>query len=174
MEPAPAGWQGRKTGLRGASPAQPRGQDFKKNKVKPHLKRTWCAAKMDAIFSAKMEKLLWLYSLPCDERFPVVCFNERRCFLIGEEIDSLSLQSGKVAKQHYAYVKNGSCALLAAIELLTGTGSNPVGTDSAGIRQCFERTGTKKKRQLCRLPVDFIRCGKAIHQLSIPDCCVPP
>ena len=30
------------------------------------------------------------------------------------------MQSGKVAKEHYAYEKKGSCALLAAIEPLTG------------------------------------------------------
>ena len=72
------------------------------------------------MFLARMEKLLWLYSLPYDEGYPVVCFDERPCFLIGEEVEPLSMQSGKVAKQHYAYVKNGSCALLAAIEPLTG------------------------------------------------------
>lgn len=67
-----------------------------------------------------METILWLYALPYDERYPVVCFDERPCFLIGEEVEPISLQSGRVAKQHYAYVKNGSCALLAAIEPLTG------------------------------------------------------
>jgi hypothetical protein len=67
-----------------------------------------------------MERLLWLYSLPYEERYPVVCFDERPCFLIGEEVEPISMQSGKVAKQHYAYEKNGSCALLAAIEPLTG------------------------------------------------------
>lgn len=67
-----------------------------------------------------MEKLLWLYSLPYDERYPVVCFDERPCFLIGDVVEPLSMQSGKVAKQHYEYAKNGSCALLAAIEPLTG------------------------------------------------------
>lgn len=30
------------------------------------------------------------------------------------------MQSGKVAKEHYSYEKNGSCCLLAAIESLTG------------------------------------------------------
>lgn len=30
------------------------------------------------------------------------------------------MESGKVRKEHYAYEKNGSCALLAAIEPLTG------------------------------------------------------
>lgn len=67
-----------------------------------------------------MEKLLWLYGQPYDKDYPVVCFEERPCFLIGEEVEPLSLQTGKVAKQHYAYEKNGSCALLAAIEPLTG------------------------------------------------------
>lgn len=61
-----------------------------------------------------------MYNLPYDEQYPVVCFDERPCFLIGEEVEALSMQSAKVAKQHYAYVKNGSCALLAAIEPLTG------------------------------------------------------
>ena len=67
-----------------------------------------------------METLLWLSALPCEERFPVVCFDEGPCFLIGEEVEPLAMQSGKIAKQHYAYVKNGSCALLAAIEPLSG------------------------------------------------------
>lgn len=63
---------------------------------------------------------MWLYALPYDERFPVVCFDERPCFLIGEAVEPLSVQTGKVAKQHYAYEKNGSCALLCALEPLTG------------------------------------------------------
>ena len=67
-----------------------------------------------------MERLLWLYALPYDPQYPVVCFDERPCFLIGEEVDPLPLQSGQVRKEHYAYEKNGSCALLAAIEPLTG------------------------------------------------------
>src|SRR5437867_1245613 len=67
-----------------------------------------------------MEKLLWLYALPYDEHFPVVCFDERPCFLIGEVMDAIAMQKGKVRKEHYAYEKNGSCALLCAIEPLRG------------------------------------------------------
>jgi DDE superfamily endonuclease len=67
-----------------------------------------------------MERLLWLYALPYDPLYPVVCFDERPCFLIGEEVAPLPLQSGQVRKEHYAYEKNGACALLAAIEPLTG------------------------------------------------------
>ena len=65
-----------------------------------------------------MEHLLWLYAQPYDARYPVICFDERPCFLIGEVV--APFHDGHVQKEHYAYEKNGSCALLAAIEPLTG------------------------------------------------------
>lgn len=67
-----------------------------------------------------MEQLLALYAQPYDPLYPVICFDERPCFLIGELLEPLPLQAGQVAKEHYAYTKHGSCALLAAIEPLTG------------------------------------------------------
>jgi len=88
--------------------------------VKPHLKQTWCIGTINAAFLAQMERLLWLYSLPLDARFPVVCFDERPCFLIGDTVTALSLKAGSVRKEHYEYAKHGSCALLAAIEPKTG------------------------------------------------------
>lgn len=72
------------------------------------------------MFLARMEKILHLYSLPYDPRFPVVCFDERPCFLIGDVVQPINTQPGKVAKEHYSYSKNGSCSLLASIEPLTG------------------------------------------------------
>ena len=67
-----------------------------------------------------MEQLLHLYALPVDECYPVVCFDERPCFLIGERVEGLGLKAGQVAREHYSYTKNGSCALLMAIEPKTG------------------------------------------------------
>ena len=67
-----------------------------------------------------MERLLWLYAQPLDEHYPVICYDERPCFLIGEVVAPLPMTSGQVAKEHYAYEKHGSCSLLAAIEPLTG------------------------------------------------------
>lgn len=75
---------------------------------------------MDAHFLARMEQILSLYALPYDPQYPVVCFDERPCFLIGDQIEPLAMQTGQVRREHYAYEKNGSCALLAAIEPLTG------------------------------------------------------
>jgi hypothetical protein len=67
-----------------------------------------------------MEVLLALYRLPYDPNYPVICYDERPCFLIGETVEPLMMQSGRVRKEHYAYEKLGSCALLAMIEPLTG------------------------------------------------------
>lgn len=75
---------------------------------------------MDAVFIARMERILWLYSLPYDVRFPVLCYDERPCFLIGEAVKALAMKAGQAAREHYAYEKNGSCNLLASMEPLTG------------------------------------------------------
>lgn len=67
-----------------------------------------------------MERILWLYAQPYNRLRPVLCFDERPCFLIGELIEGKPMKEGEIAKQHYAYEKLGSCSLLAAIEPLTG------------------------------------------------------
>jgi DDE superfamily endonuclease len=84
------------------------------------LKKTWCLGELDALFLARMEQLLYLYALPYDEHYPVVCFDERPCFLIGERVEGLAMKAGQAAREHYSYTKNGSCALLMAIEPKTG------------------------------------------------------
>ena len=50
-----------------------------------------------------MEHILWLYALPYDPLFPVICLDERPCFLIGDIVEPIALQSGQVRKEHYAY-----------------------------------------------------------------------
>lgn len=67
-----------------------------------------------------MELILWLYALPYDPLYPVICLDERPCFLIGDVVEPLAMQTGQMRKEHYAYAKLGSCALFAAIEPLTG------------------------------------------------------
>lgn len=67
-----------------------------------------------------METLLQLYALPHDARYPLVCFDERPCFLIGDVVEGLAPRPGRVAKEHYSYTKHGSCVVLAAVEPLQG------------------------------------------------------
>ena len=67
-----------------------------------------------------MEHLLSLSALPDDPQHPVICYDERPCFLIGDTLAPLPMTTGKVTKEHDAYEKHGSCAVRAAIEPLTG------------------------------------------------------
>ena len=67
-----------------------------------------------------MENLLMLYAKPYDAAYPLVCFDERPCFLIGDVVEGLAPQPGKVAKEHYSYSKHGSCVVMAAVEPLQG------------------------------------------------------
>ncbi|MBV6655021.1 MAG: IS630 family transposase, partial [Mameliella sp.] len=93
---------------------------FKKNELQPHRKKQWCIRELTANFIARMEAILRLYLLPYDELRPVVCFDERPCFLIRDTIRGLDMKPGQVAKENYAYTKHGSCSLLAMVEPLTG------------------------------------------------------
>ena len=67
-----------------------------------------------------MEIILRLYLLPYNPLRPIVCFDERPCFLIGDLVKGLDMKPGQVAKENYAYSKHGSCCVLAMIEPLTG------------------------------------------------------
>src|SRR5215207_682364 len=100
--------------------AQPGRQRAQKNDLKPHLRQTWCIGPINAAFLARLEQILSLYALPYDPDYPVICFDERPCFLIGDTLTPRPMRKGEIEKQHYEYEKLGSCALLAAVEPLTG------------------------------------------------------
>lgn len=72
------------------------------------------------IISGGIGGLASAIALPYDLAYPVICFEQRPCFLIGDTLVPVATKPGKPRKQHYEYEKLGSCALLAAIEPLTG------------------------------------------------------
>jgi len=84
------------------------------------LKKTWCIGEINALFLFRMERILAVYVRPYNHRNPVICYDERPCFLIGEIVKGLEMKAGEVQKNHYAYEKLGSCNLLATIEPLSG------------------------------------------------------
>jgi hypothetical protein len=83
---------------------------------------------------------LALYALPYDPAYPVICFDERPCFLIGDTLAPRPIRKGEIAKQHYEYEKLGSCSLLAAIEPLTGR----------RLGQVYERRTKREFTQFCQ------------------------
>jgi len=67
-----------------------------------------------------MEDILAQYQLPYDARSPLLCFDERPCFLIEDVGAILPLSPGKAKRSHYEYKKNGSCCVFLAFEPHTG------------------------------------------------------
>jgi hypothetical protein len=88
--------------------------------LQPHLKKTWCIGEINATFLFRMERILGIYARPYNGKNPVICFDERPCFLIGELVRGIAMKADQVKKEHYAYEKLGSCSLLETIEPLTG------------------------------------------------------
>jgi transposase len=75
---------------------------------------------MNALFLFRMERILDVYARAYNRKNPVICYDERPCFLIGELVKGIEMKADKVKKEHYAYEKLGSCSLLETIEPLTG------------------------------------------------------
>lgn len=78
-----------------------------------------------------MERILHIYELPYDARYPVICFDEKPCALYGDITPSLPAQPaefdeeqkvkkpGRPKKFDSEYKRNGACSVLLAIEPLT-------------------------------------------------------
>jgi len=67
-----------------------------------------------------MEDLLDLYEEPYDPNFPQVCFDERPCQLIGNQLVPLPMRPGSPRKEDYEYRRNGTCCVMLAVEPLGG------------------------------------------------------
>ncbi len=67
-----------------------------------------------------MEQVLDIYERSYDAEYPVVCFDERPCQLLGEVLMPIPMKPGRVQRQDYEYERNGTCAVLMAVEPLGG------------------------------------------------------
>lgn len=63
-----------------------------------------------------MEDVLDIYEQPYDPKHPVLCFDERPCQLIGDAIVPIPIKPGSPKKEHYEYVRNGTCCIFMAFE----------------------------------------------------------
>lgn len=67
-----------------------------------------------------MEQVLDIYERPYDPAYPVVCFDERPCQLLGDVLMPIPMKSGRVERQDYEYQRNGTGVVLLAVEPLAG------------------------------------------------------
>jgi hypothetical protein len=88
--------------------------------LKPHLKLRWCIGRITPEFIWHMEDVLHQHELPYDPGRPVVNMDERPCQLIGDVVQPLPLEPGKIGREDYEYARNGVCNLFIALEPLGG------------------------------------------------------
>jgi hypothetical protein len=67
-----------------------------------------------------METVLTTYALPYNPDRPVLCFDERPCFLIGDVLQPIPMGQAQSLREDYTYSKHGSCVVMMALEPLTG------------------------------------------------------
>ena len=68
----------------------------------------------------RMEALLDLYEQPYDPDYPLICFDERPCQLLGDTLVPIPMTPGKCYKTDHHYERHGICCLLVAVEPLRG------------------------------------------------------
>jgi hypothetical protein len=73
-----------------------------------------------ADFVAKMEDILDIYERPYDERFPVICLDEKPKQLLGERREPMPMSSGEPKKVDNEYERNGTCSIFVMTEPLKG------------------------------------------------------
>lgn len=62
-----------------------------------------------------------MYERAYDPLWPVICFDERPCQLIGNVVAPIPMKPGRVQRQDYHYRRNGTCCIMTAFEPLAGT-----------------------------------------------------
>ena len=81
----------------------------------------WCIPpESDAEFVCAMENVLTVYKRPYDERYPQVCFDEKRKQLVGEITTPIRAVPGQPERHDYEYVRNGTANLFMLVEPLRG------------------------------------------------------
>jgi DDE superfamily endonuclease len=89
--------------------------------LKPWLKKQWCIPpEASAEFVYKMEDVLDVYQRPYDSKRPQVCLDEASKQLIGETRTPIPAGPGRVAREDYEYVRNGTANVFMTFEPLAG------------------------------------------------------
>lgn len=85
------------------------------------MKKCWCIPpEQNAAFVAAMEDILAVYARPYDERFPVVCMDEKPLQMLGDKRSSIPMSKGKPLREDNEYIRCGTCSIFMFTEPLTG------------------------------------------------------
>ena len=85
------------------------------------MKKQWCIpAQYNGEFVACMEDILEVYALPYNNDIPMICMDEKPFQFLDEKLSPIKMSSGKIRKEDYEYVRNGTCSIFIFTEPLAG------------------------------------------------------
>jgi len=67
-----------------------------------------------------MEDILEVYALPYNNDIPMICMDEKPFQFLDEKFSPIKMSSGKIRKEDYEYVRNGTCSIFIFTEPLAG------------------------------------------------------
>lgn len=67
-----------------------------------------------------MENILDVYQRCFNPRIPVICLDEFAVQLLSNTVEPISATPGKVKKEDYEYIRQGSCSIFVVVEPLAG------------------------------------------------------
>jgi hypothetical protein len=99
-----------------------------------------------------MEDILDLYAEPYDQRYPLVCFDEKLYQLVSETRQALPVRPGQPRRYDYEYRREGTCNLF----------------------MCFEPLGAWRHVEVTdrRTAQDFAVCMKELVDIHFPEAAV--
>ena len=80
----------------------------------------WCVPTLDAEYIANMEDVLNVLARPYDVREPAVTFDERPVMLRGASRPGRPMARGRVAREDYEYVRDGTANIYCIVEPKAG------------------------------------------------------
>ena len=84
--------------------------------LKPWQYEMWCIPELDKEFIHRMEDVLDIYERPRDEKFPVICIDEKPIQLLEDKIEPKPLGEGKPKRIDYEYERNGTANIFMSVE----------------------------------------------------------
>jgi hypothetical protein len=79
----------------------------------------WCIPPgQNSAFVAAMEDILAVYERPYDEKYPVVCMDEKPYQLLDHTCEPIPMKVGSPKREDYEYKRNGTCSIFMFTEPL--------------------------------------------------------
>ncbi len=143
---------------------------LKEHDLKPWQEKMWCIGELDAEYIEKMEDVLDVYERPYDEKYPVVCVDEKPVPLVSDTRERIQAKdSGDVLKIDYEYERNGSVNVFCGVEPKVGRYFNTVtekrcGSDFAQFLDLIEKKYTHAEKIV--LVLDNLSTHKEKHLIE--------